>query len=126
VGYLLAGTVVTAVIVMASTPVVERIITLTQGELEDNIAHRRNLWEGTRHMIADNPAAGTGPGTFQVAYPPYQQPGYTVLSRYAHSDYLQFARRRRPPQHLLSQILISFPPNTHHPKNPVELLFYKN
>jgi O-antigen ligase len=90
VGYLLAGTVVTAVIVMASTPVVERIITLTQGDLEDNIAHRRNLWEGTRHMIADNPAAGTGPGTFQVAYPPYQQPGYTVLARYAHNDYLQF------------------------------------
>jgi len=90
VGYLLAGIVVTAVIVMASTPVVERIITLTQGELEDNIAHRRNLWEGTRHMIADNPAAGTGPGTFQVAYPPYQQPGYTVLARYAHNDYLQF------------------------------------
>ncbi|NWH06481.1 O-antigen ligase family protein [Desulfobacter latus] len=90
VGYLFAGTVVTAVIVMASTPVVERIMTLTQGEMEDNIAHRLNLWEGTRHMIADNPVAGTGPGTFEVAYPPYQQPGYTVLARYAHNDYLQF------------------------------------
>jgi O-antigen ligase len=90
VGYLLAGIVVTAAIVMASTPVVQRIMTLTQGEMEDNIAHRLNLWEGTRHMIADNPAAGTGPGTFEVAYPPYQQPGYTVLSRYAHNDYLQF------------------------------------
>jgi O-antigen ligase len=90
VGYLMAGIVVTAAIVMASTPVVQRIMTLTQGNLEDNIAHRLNLWEGTRHMIADNPAAGTGPGTFEVAYPPYQQPGYTVLSRYAHNDYLQF------------------------------------
>jgi O-antigen ligase len=90
VGYLLAGIVVTAAIVMASTPVVQRIMTLTQGDMEDNIAHRLNLWEGTRHMIADNPAAGTGPGTFEVAYPPYQQPGYTVLARYAHNDYLQF------------------------------------
>jgi O-antigen ligase len=90
VGYLLAGIVVTAAIVMASTPVVQRIMTLTQGEMEDNIAHRLNLWEGTRHMIADNPAAGTGPGTFEVAYPPYQQPGYTVLARYAHNDFLQF------------------------------------
>lgn len=44
-------------IVMASTPVVERIITLTRGDMEDNIAHRLNLWEGTRHMIADHPAA---------------------------------------------------------------------
>jgi hypothetical protein len=90
VGYLLAGIVVTAAIVMASTPVVQRIMTLTQGDMEDNIAHRLNLWEGTRHMIADNPAAGTGPGTFETAYPPYQQPGYTVLARYAHNDYLQF------------------------------------
>ena len=90
VGYLLAGTVITAAIVMASTPVVERIMTLTRGDMEDNIAHRLNLWEGTRQLIADHPAAGTGPGTFQVAYPPYQQPGYTVLARYAHNDYLQF------------------------------------
>ncbi|WP_024335326.1 O-antigen ligase family protein [Desulfotignum balticum] len=90
VGYLLAGIVVTAAIVMASTPLVQRIMTLTQGDMEDNITHRLNLWEGTRHMIADNPAAGTGPGTFETAYPPYQQPGYTVLARYAHNDYLQF------------------------------------
>jgi O-antigen ligase len=90
VGYLLVGILVTAAIVMASTPVVERIITLTQGNLEDNIAHRRNLWKGTRAMIADHAAAGTGPGTFAVAYPPYQAPGYSLLSRYAHNDYLQF------------------------------------
>jgi O-antigen ligase len=90
VGYLLAGVVVTALIVMASTPVVERIITLTQGNLEDHIAHRRNLWKGTRAMIADYPGTGTGPGTFAVAYPPYQAPGYSLLSRYAHNDYLQF------------------------------------
>jgi O-antigen ligase len=87
---LIAGVVVTALIVIASTPVVERIMTLTQGEVEDNIAHRRNLWKGTRAMIADNPVAGTGPGTFTVAFPPYQAPGYSVLSRYAHNDYLQF------------------------------------
>jgi O-antigen ligase len=90
VGTLLAGVVVTALIVMASTPVVERIITLTQGNLEDHIAHRRNLWKGTRALIADYPGTGTGPDTFAVAYPPYQAPGYSLLSRYAHNDYLQF------------------------------------
>ncbi|MCF8090496.1 MAG: O-antigen ligase family protein [Desulfotignum sp.] len=90
VGTLLVGVVVTALIVMASTPVVERIITLTQGNLEDHIAHRRNLWKGTRTLIADHPVTGTGPGTFAVAYPPYQAPGYSLLSRYAHNDYLQF------------------------------------
>jgi O-antigen ligase len=88
---LLAGAGVTAVIVLAMTPVVERAATLTQGGIEGNIAHRYSLWIGTWHMITDNPAAGTGPGTFQVAYPPYQPPGYTVLARYAHNDFLQFA-----------------------------------
>jgi O-antigen ligase len=91
VGLLLAGTMVTAVIVLAMTPVVERAATITERGIEDNIAHRLNLWKGTWHMIKDNPVAGTGPGTFEVAYPPYQQPGYTVLARYAHNDILQFA-----------------------------------
>jgi O-antigen ligase len=123
---LLGGAVVIALIIMASTPVVERITTLTEGEVELSLTGRLTYWAGTRAMIADNLAAGTGPGTFTVAFPPYQVPGLAVLPRYAHSDYLQFARRHRPPQHLLSQILISLPPNTHHSKNPVELLFYKN
>jgi O-antigen ligase len=87
---LLVTVVVTALIVMASTPVVERIMTMTQGEIEDSLTGRRTYWAGTRAMIADNLAAGTGPGTFAVAFPPYQVPGLAVLPRYAHSDFLQF------------------------------------
>jgi len=90
VGTLLGGVVVTALIIMASTPVVERITTLTQGEVELSLTGRLTYWAGTRAMIADNLAAGTGPGTFTVAFPPYQVPGLAVLPRYAHSDYLQF------------------------------------
>jgi len=90
VGTLLGGVVVTALIVMASTPVVERIATLTQGEIEDSLTGRHTYWAGTRAMFADNLAAGTGPGTFSVAFSPYQVPGLAVLPRYAHSDFLQF------------------------------------
>ncbi|EMS77698.1 O-antigen polymerase, WzyC family [Desulfotignum phosphitoxidans DSM 13687] len=90
VGTLLGGVVVTALIVMASTPVVERITTLTQADIELSLTGRLTYWAGTRAMIADNLAAGTGPGTFSVAFSPYQVPGLAVLPRYAHSDLLQF------------------------------------
>jgi O-antigen ligase len=87
---LLVMVTVTALIVMASTPVVQRITTLTQGEIEDSLTGRLTYWAGTKAMIVDNLATGTGPGTFTVAFPPYQVPGLAVLPRYAHSDYLQF------------------------------------
>ncbi|WP_246294143.1 O-antigen ligase family protein [Desulfobacter latus] len=87
---LLGTVVVTALIVMASTPVVDRITTLTQGEIEESLTGRLTYWAGTRAMIKDNLVAGTGPGTFATAFPPYQVPGLTVLPRYAHSDFLQF------------------------------------
>jgi O-antigen ligase len=90
VGTLLGAVVVIGLIVMASTPVVQRITTLTQGELEDELEGRRNIWAGTRAMIQDNLAAGTGPGTYAIAFPQYQSPGYARLPRYAHSDFLQF------------------------------------
>jgi O-antigen ligase len=88
---LLAGAVVTGAVVLASTPVVDRAATLTEGGIEQGIAHRLNVWKGMRLMIQDNPAAGTGPGTFEMAYPPYQQPGYPILVIYGHNDILQFA-----------------------------------
>jgi O-antigen ligase len=90
VGVLGAGCVILAVMAAASTPVVERAATLTQGEIKDNIAGRLTYWEGTWRLIADNWPAGTGPGTFTAAFPPYQVPGLMALPRYAHNDYLQF------------------------------------
>jgi O-antigen ligase len=70
VGTLLGAVVVIGMIIMASTPVVQRITTLTQGELEDELEGRRNIWAGTRAMIQDNLAAGTGPGTYAIAFSP--------------------------------------------------------
>lgn len=90
VGALAVGSVVLVGVIVVSTPVAERAVTLTEGDMQDNIAGRLSYWEGTRGLIADNWMAGTGPGTFSVAFPPYQVPGLAVLPRYAHNDYLQF------------------------------------
>ena len=77
-------------IILASTPVVQRITTLTQGELESNLGGRFTYWAGTENLIKDNLYTGTGPGTFTEAFPAYQAPGLAVLPVYAHQDYLQF------------------------------------
>ena len=90
VGMLAAGCVILALMAAVSTPVVERVTTLTQGDIEDNIAGRLTYWEGTWGLIRDNWLAGTGPGTFKVAFPRYQLAGLMALPRYAHNDYLQF------------------------------------
>ena len=91
-GYLLGITaaVFIAVILLMNTPVVQRITTLTQGEMADSLTERMRTWRGTIDIIKDYPAFGTGPGTFALVYPKYQVPGKPVLELYAHNDYLQF------------------------------------
>ena len=76
------------VILLVSTPVVERIITITQHDIEDNIAGRLLYWASTWNMIKDNIFAGTGPGTYAVTSIPYLVPGLGVLPVFAHNDYL--------------------------------------
>jgi O-antigen ligase len=90
VGTLTAVSVVLALVIVSTTPVVEHAATLTREDMEDNLTGRLTYWAGTRAMIRDNRLAGTGPGTFAVAFPPYQVPGLAVLPQYAHGDYLQF------------------------------------
>ncbi len=82
--------VVVGTIILASTPVVQRITTLTQRDAEDNLTGRLTYWAGTENLIKDNLYTGTGPGTFTEAFPAYQAPGLAVLPVYAHQDYLQF------------------------------------
>jgi O-Antigen ligase len=78
------------VILLVSTPVVKRIMTLTQADTTDNLKSRLIEWEGTLNIIQDHFFWGTGPGTFSTVYPAYQKPGASKLARYAHNDYLHF------------------------------------
>jgi O-antigen ligase len=84
------GIMAVALIVLSATPVVERIITLTEGDPEVNIYSRLVGWRGINKMISDHPLIGTGPGTFATVYTQYQPPGLASRRFYAHSDYLQF------------------------------------
>lgn len=49
---------------------------------------RIHTWRGTVRMVRAHPIAGTGLGTFEVAYPKYAEVGWTRL---AHNSYLQLA-----------------------------------
>jgi len=75
---------------LASTPVVNRLSTLTQNDVSDNLETRTRTWTGTLALIKAHPLTGSGPGTFSEAYPQFQIPGQPHLSVYAHNDYLHF------------------------------------
>lgn len=79
----------TGVILLVSTPVVERVTTLTQEDTVESMGGRTICWQGTVVLISDNYMAGTGPGTYAEAYPEYQPAGLNVLFNYAHNDYLE-------------------------------------
>jgi len=48
-------------------------------------AMRRGAW----HIFLGHPLAGTGLGTFQIAYPPYETLYDAKVVNHAHNDYLQ-------------------------------------
>ncbi|CCK79017.1 putative O-antigen polymerase [Desulfobacula toluolica Tol2] len=76
--------------ILSSLPVVQRITTLTQQDPVDTLSSRIRCWQGAIDQIKENLMIGTGPDSFAVEYPAYQLPGYAVLFRYAHNDYLHF------------------------------------
>jgi len=86
----IAGSLALALIVLATTPVVERIRTFEQKEEIPNFRSRMIRWGGVVDMIRDHPLIGTGPGTFATVFTQYQPPGSASRSFYAHNDYLHF------------------------------------
>jgi len=87
---LVAATVFSALLILASTPVVERMQTVMEMEEEASFHSRVVAWGGVRQLIVEHPALGTGPGTFQDVFTQYQPPGLGARFNFAHNDYLQF------------------------------------
>jgi len=87
---LIGGFFAVALIVLSSTPVVERIRTLEQKDQIPNFKSRISRWRGTVEMIEDYPLLGVGPGNFAFIFTQYQPPGFATRSFYAHNDYLDF------------------------------------
>jgi O-antigen ligase len=83
-------TLAAAFIVLSTTPVVERILTLTERAPESNLHSRMMVWGGAVRMIENYPVLGTGPGTFAFAYTEFQPPGLSKHYTMAHNDYLHF------------------------------------
>ncbi len=86
----IAGFIILALIILASTPVVERIMTLEQNVQEPSFEGRAKVWVGVIEMIGDYPILGSGPGTFATVCTQYQPPGQASRYFYAHNDYLHF------------------------------------
>ncbi len=93
---LMAGTLAVAVIVLASTPIVERILTVTEHGVGPNLHDRMLVWGGTADMIALHPLLGTGPGTFAFAFTRHQPAGLATQFMMAHNDYLHFTSELGP------------------------------
>ena len=79
-----------SLITLASTPVVERVISVLEKEEEAGFYARTVAWEGVFKMITERPLLGTGPGTFSSAFTKYQPPGLLRHFSKAHNDYLHF------------------------------------
>ncbi len=86
---IVGGTMAVAFVVLSTTPVVERVLTLTERDADVNMAGRLLAWAGTRELIKDYPLLGTGPGTYATVFTQYQPPGRGARYYYAHNDYLQ-------------------------------------
>lgn len=87
---LAGGFLAAAFVVLASTPVVERIRTVMEKEEETSLHSRTMVWGGVMEMIGDYPLLGTGPGTFKTVFTQYQPPGLPCRFTMAHNDYLHF------------------------------------
>jgi len=87
---LIGGSLAVALIVLASTPVVERIRTIEQKQEAPSFMNRVKVWGGIVDMIQDHPLFGIGPGTFAFIFTQYQPPRLTRHYTMAHNDCLHF------------------------------------
>lgn len=69
----------------------ERLGTMTNVGGEASFLCRLKIWEGTIDMIKNNPAIGTGIGTFLWGFPRYRPEGLNYKISHAHNDYLHMA-----------------------------------
>jgi O-antigen ligase len=87
---LIGGSVALIIIILASSPVIERIQTVMEKGEESSLHSRLVIWEGVVEMIEGHPLLGTGPGTFPLIFTQHQPPGLRNRFFMAHNDYLQF------------------------------------
>lgn len=88
---LAAGTVLVAAVLMVSWlgvgQILERFSSLQS--LEVTTAKRVSMMRDTWHIFLDHPLTGTGLGTLQVVFPPYESLYDGKIVNHTHNDYLE-------------------------------------
>jgi O-antigen ligase len=85
-----AGVLAAFFVAVASTPAVERFLTVHDENQVASIGGRVPIWQATLEMIAARPLLGFGPGTYPVAVAPFHPPSPDTRYLQAHNDYLHF------------------------------------
>jgi len=80
----LAGCGALAMLVLAGSGLLGRVV-----DSASELGGRTLIYAGTLDAIADHPVLGTGLGSFERVFPPYQPQSETHLIEFAHNDYLQ-------------------------------------
>lgn len=83
-------TLVVSAFILASSPIVSRVMTVAQKDEAASAESRVTAWKGTVEMIKDHAFLGTGPGTYAATFPEYQPPSLGVIFKHTHNDYLHF------------------------------------
>ncbi|NVM20674.1 MAG: O-antigen ligase family protein [Desulfobacterales bacterium] len=81
-------TTVVVMTVLASTPAIEKLETLTRGHDLLNSQARTAVCASTIDLIRNHPFLGTGPGTFAIAFTPHRPAGVNAMYLHTHNDYL--------------------------------------
>lgn len=83
---------------------------------------RIRIWKSTLHLVRDHPVAGTGLGTYGIAFRHYQTNFVKKYVDHAHNDYLEFASETGLPGlallflpifYLLIRMVVSFLDDSH-------------
>jgi O-antigen ligase/tetratricopeptide (TPR) repeat protein len=66
----------------------------SSGEEQGTFQVRKLIWAGAFEAFTDSPLVGHGPGSFQIIYPTYRNPSYSLLgvshnTLHAHCEYLE-------------------------------------
>ncbi|PIE53119.1 hypothetical protein CSA37_03190 [Candidatus Fermentibacteria bacterium] len=92
---LIATMVLAAVMVGSAVPMSSRLEELAMSaEDHGTLQVRKTIWSGAVSLFMQNPVAGSGPGSFQILFPQYRNPNYSLLgvshnTLHVHCEYLE-------------------------------------
>ncbi|TAM79560.1 MAG: O-antigen ligase domain-containing protein [Acidobacteria bacterium] len=118
-GLVISGLIVLAVafsLWIGTESILHRFVNMSQAEYADTL-RRSMMWSDTLQLVHHNPILGTGLGTYEDAFRPFQTHLVNLTVDHTHNDYLEFASETGligfgllfiPIFYLLARMVISF------------------